>query len=117
MNERLISTRFPYLPVQLTVRGRTYDMEALLDTGFDGDVVIPQDMITTAEPPNGYLTWRLADGAGVRTAYYLGSIRMGGLGAFPVVANALAYQPTIGRGVTHRFTVILDNGRQVIVER
>ena len=41
---RLVSSRFPYLPIRLQVRQRVEDLEALLDTGFDDDdeVVAPR---------------------------------------------------------------------------
>ena len=39
MNGRLISNRFPHLPISLDTGYDSQDVEALLDTGFDGDVV------------------------------------------------------------------------------
>lgn len=38
MTSRVESRRFPYLPLRLEVRNRMYEVEALIDTGFDGDL-------------------------------------------------------------------------------
>jgi len=43
---RLEKHRFPYLPVRLTVHDRSANVEALLDTGFDGTVVVPAHLLT-----------------------------------------------------------------------
>jgi predicted aspartyl protease len=50
MTPRLVSEHFPYLPLRLEVRGRTSAVEALLDTGFDGDVAVPPDLFANGEP-------------------------------------------------------------------
>lgn len=36
MRDRFVSTRFPYLPVHLEIGAVAGDLEALIDTGFDG---------------------------------------------------------------------------------
>jgi hypothetical protein len=41
----LTSHRFPYLPFTLTAGGRTAKGDALLDTGFDGHVVVPPQLL------------------------------------------------------------------------
>ena len=42
MSRGLVSSRFPYLPIHVEVRHGSHDLEALLDTGFDGDVLKEQ---------------------------------------------------------------------------
>jgi predicted aspartyl protease len=39
------SAHFPYIPVTVVLNERTESVEALLDTGFDGDVIIPEGLI------------------------------------------------------------------------
>ena len=58
---QLISSRFPYLPVQVTVGAFILQMEALVDTGFDGDLILPQGSIPVNVAPAGSLPWTLAD--------------------------------------------------------
>lgn len=41
MTSRLESDRFPYLNLRVDVRGRTYAIDALIDTGFDGFLADP----------------------------------------------------------------------------
>jgi hypothetical protein len=48
---RLVSGRFPYLPIHLEVRRGMHDLELLLDTGFDGDVSLPPELIMNGAPP------------------------------------------------------------------
>jgi predicted aspartyl protease len=40
LNQRVVSSHFPYLPLQLEIRQELHELEALLDTGFDGYVAI-----------------------------------------------------------------------------
>jgi len=40
------SARFPYIWVRIGLEGREQDVEALLDTGFHGDIVVPVGFIS-----------------------------------------------------------------------
>jgi predicted aspartyl protease len=114
--DRLVSSRFPYLPLHLEVRLRELDLEALLDTGFDGDIAVPGQLITSPFPPDGYLHWTLADGAEVLTPYYFGTIELEQLASLDVVVVALGDEALVGIGVASQFSVLLDHGMRVIVE-
>ncbi|GEM_PF-4457774 len=59
MSQHLTSWRFPYLPISLHLRQTRIgeiiaDMEALLDTGFDGDVIVPLDFDMYGQDPTVY---------------------------------------------------------------
>lgn len=116
LSQRLTSSRFPYVPLHLEVRQQTHGVDALLDTGFDGDVALPPELVVAGQSPDGYLPCQLADGSEVLTPFYLGVVRVGDLGAFPIVIIALGDEPLVGRGVSDRFRIILDHGQQLIVE-
>lgn len=58
----------------------------------------------------------LADESRVRAPIYRGTVRVGSLSPFPVDVTALGDVPIVGRGVTDRYTIILDHGRRVILE-
>ncbi|MBI4492857.1 MAG: hypothetical protein HY690_08710 [Chloroflexi bacterium] len=117
LNHRVVSSRFPYLPLHLALGDRTADVDALLDTGFDGDVVLPPGLVMdNSQPPDEYLQWTLADGSEVLAPAFLGTARVGELAPFPVLITALGDEPLVGRGVSDRFLVMLDHGHQVIVE-
>lgn len=115
MNHRFASLRFPYLPIELTVGDHELVFEALLDTGFDGYAAIPVDMMRGLAP-RGVSLWSLADGTVVQVPYFRGMARAGRFDPFPITIIALGDEPLVGRGVIDHFTIILDHGRQVIVE-
>lgn len=114
--ERVISTRFPYLPLRLLIGQTTRTLEVLLDTGFDGAVAVPLDWITDAGSPFDYISWTLADGSTVRAAAYFGLVQIGTLPSFSVLVTALGDEPLAGRGVSDRFSITLDHGQRVIIE-
>jgi predicted aspartyl protease len=116
MNQRVVSSHFPYLALHLFVQDRSEAVEALLDTGFDGDVAVPHAIVSNGEPPDFHIRGTLADGSEVVVPTYLGEVDLGTLGRFPVVITALGDEPLVGRGVSDRFTVILDHGQRLIVE-
>ena len=76
---RLISERFPYLPIHIESRAGQTDADALLDTGFDGDFALPPEALTSSQP-DGHLRSTLADGSLVLAPYYIGTISVDALG-------------------------------------
>ena len=63
MDERsVISNEFPYIPIRILLNGRETEAEALLDTGFSGEVIIPEDAVPDdIGPPAYFVTYRVAD--------------------------------------------------------
>jgi len=116
MSQGFTSSRFPYLPLLVSVRQRSEAVEALVDTGFDGDVSVPPGTVTAGEPPDGYSPWILADGSEVLTPAYDGTVQLGSFARFPAIVIALGDEPVPGRGVTDRFRVILEHGRRLLIE-
>jgi len=110
-----VSERFPYMPIHLESRGGTVDTEALLDTGFDGDVAVPSDLLTAGQT-DGHLRWTLADGSTILAPYYLGEVAVADMGPFPCLITALGDEPLVGRGVAEHFRITLDHGLTVAVE-
>lgn len=116
MNERFESLRFPYLPLRIDLRGRTYDVEALVDTGFEGDITLPPEMIGIDARTSYGIGAYLADGSRVEVRVYPGEVRLRQAGPFPVFILALGDEPTVGRRITDRFRLTLDHGERVILE-
>lgn len=58
----------------------------------------------------------MADGTGVHRPVFLGSVEIGSIGAFPVEVAALGGDYLFGRGLSDRFSITLDHGRQIIGE-
>lgn len=87
-----------------------------MDTGFDGDVVIPLSLIANGHNASGHHRWILADGSRIIAPYYVGKIRIDTFGPFPVVITTLGNEPLVGIGVAKHFTIILNHGKQLIIE-
>lgn len=116
IDRRIVSTRFPYVPLTVTVQERTVTTQVLLDTGFDGDLAVPPDFVAAGTPPDGYLGRTLADGSRVEAPVYVGTIRLDSLGTFTASVTVIGDEPIAGRGLIDRFTITLDRGTRVIVE-
>lgn len=115
MSQPLASWRLPYLPIRVGIQGETYEIEALVDTGFDGAVILPQGLVSR-QPPDGDLPWYLGDGTLTVAPYYLGSVSIGTYCSFPALITVLGSEALVGRAATDRFRLILDHGQRVIVE-
>ena len=61
----------------MTVGQRTFDGEALIDTGFDDNLAIYHGKIVNGDPPDEYSTFQLADGSRVVAAVYYGAVQIG----------------------------------------
>lgn len=113
--ERLTSYRFPYIPLRLELGQTSYDVEALVDTGFDGDVAVPFPLLV-GRIPDSELHCQLADGSEVTAPVYLGRVALGDLATLQALVLGLGTEALLGRGVTDRFRLVLDHGERVILE-
>jgi len=121
MNQSASSSHFPYLSIHLKIGapdepGFECDIEPLVDTGFDGGVVVPRGLIPESLEPIDYITWTLADGTEVLTPAYFCSVTIGQLEPVFTAVIPLADTTLLGRHVTDSFRVIFDHGQTVIVE-
>lgn len=115
---QITSSHYPYLPVRITIRGRSTDeQQALIDTGFTGYVAIPATFFNgTLGLPDARVEWELADGSTIDAAIYFGSVEIVGLPATRAAITVLGTEHIIGRNVLDRYTLTLDHGQQVIVQ-
>jgi predicted aspartyl protease len=113
------SSHFPYLPVAVVLNKRTETVEALLDTGFDGDVIIPEGLMTNGKPPDSYLRFTPADQAtSVLAPAYLGRVEvaeLGDTGEYAAIISVLGTEAILGRNLARRFHITLDHGRHVMI--
>jgi predicted aspartyl protease len=115
------STRFPYLPVHVRFGNLQYpsfefDVDALVDTGFDGGLTVPHGFIPSTVPPLGQSLCHLADGSTIAAFSYVGFVSVGSLQAVQAGVITLPHQTLLGRAVTNRFKLSLLYGRQVVLE-
>ena len=80
MSRKLTSSKYPFLPLTIHVRvssRKNIDLhtQALIDTGFSGDIVVPATEELKQSAPGAYGTWTMADGSEVLAPIFLGTIR------------------------------------------
>jgi predicted aspartyl protease len=115
------SWRFPYIPITVAINKRMETIEALLDTGFDGDLIIPEGLMTNGTPPDTYLRFTLADpSTSVLAPAYLGRVEvaeLGDAGLYAAIISVLGHEPIMGRNLARHFHITLDHGKRVMIHR
>lgn len=117
-NQKVISTIYPRLKIQVNIRGHRSDkVTALLDTGFTGNLAIPTTFFNgNFGLPDARIEWELADGRIIDAPVYLGTLEIIGTPPIIVSITALGDEFILGRGVIDRFKVIFDHGKRVTLE-
>jgi clan AA aspartic protease len=106
----------PFLPVELTGLHGTISLQALIDTGFDGDLCVPLAMAMTIGlelKDADYV--ELADGSIHRELIFRGTVRVGDLAPKEgqiVLTNS--EQPLIGAGMFERLRLEIDYGAATV---
>ncbi len=110
---RVVSNHFPYFPVKVAVQNQIEEFEVLLDTGFDGDIIVPQLDIKT---PDTYVSIRLGDESTILAPACLGSVTIGAKTISPILVISVGFEPILGRNLAKHFSITLDHGRRLIIE-
>ena len=110
------SERYPYITISFTLEDQARAVEAVVDTGFDGDLAVPPELVPEWAAPATYQPWRTAFGTEHEVAVYAGVVRLGDLDPLPARIAALGAEPILGRGVIDRYRVVFDHGERVVVE-
>jgi predicted aspartyl protease len=113
--------RFPYVQVRVRLGNLQYpsyefDLEALVDTGFDGGLMVPQSLVPDWVPISHEATCDLADGSSVIARAYRGFVSIGSFQPVGTIVIALPHQALLGRAVTNHFRLSFLYGRQVVIE-
>ena len=115
-DQPLISTEYPYLPIRVEVRGHIEQHLALLDTGYDGNLVIPSIWRDRLGRPDGLGRLELGDGSIVPGApVYFGTLNIINFYTTTLRITALGDEYIIGRAILDLFEITLDRGQRVIV--
>lgn len=110
-----VTSRFPYLPIRVSVDGTIYEGDALLDTGFSGGIMLPSRYLPDDALLSGYIDWVLADHSTVRAPYYRCTVEIDGFRPFRSVVTTMGDEVLVGVRVISRFYVLLDHGERVVV--
>ncbi len=113
---RLVSSRFPYLPIHVRIGLRDFNVDALVDTGFEGYVALPARLVGGHPLPDGHVRWTLADGSPIHAPYYFGDVSVGDHGPYQSLITTLGSMPLIGQGIVRQLTLVFERGRRVVVE-
>lgn len=114
---KVVSSHFPYLPVEITIKQHKHSLEALLDTGFDGYVVLPPGLVTNGEAPDLYESCKLADDSVIRVPIFIGSVKLGDRKLNKITFLIMGDEPIIGREVIKHFKVTFDHGQKIMLEK
>lgn len=114
-------SHFPYLTVRAEIyTGQTpvfeFEIESLVDTGFDGGLIVPRNLIPDTIAPFGRSRWKLADETEVAAVAYFGYVSVDDLPAVATLIVALGSECLLGRNITNNFLLTFDHGIKVIVQ-
>lgn len=117
-SRRIASDDFPFLPIRVTIRGWSTEAIALVDTGFSGDLVVPEGSIPSyIGPPNYPMTYRVADDRFTTTGLFYGELEIPGLSIIPRVSiGPLGSKYILGLGIIERYVVTFVRGQRIVVE-
>lgn len=115
-NQKVVSSHFPYITIEITLKHNKHTLEALLDTGFDGYIVLPPGLITNGEAPDLYESCKLADDSIIRVPVFIGSVKVARKKFNKITFIIMGDEPIIGRKIIEHFKITLDHGVKVILE-
>ena len=116
---RVESTHVLHTPIVVhpAHAARELPFEALVDTGYTGLVVVPRGSFTDGAEPRHRLRLQLADSSVVVAPAYLGAVRIGGTTLLDVAITELGGEAIIGMQVLNHFTLTIDHGRTLVLQR
>ncbi len=116
-SQRIISEDPPYVGVQVRIRGQEFEGPALLDTGYDGTLIIPDSLVALLGQGDTTSTIIVGDGRPVESPVYFGSLEINGLTPIPLLPiTAIGDEFILGRGLMDRYRVCFDHGEQITIE-
>lgn len=116
-SKKVIFLNFPYLPIKIVVNENTYKVEALLDTGFDGNIILPPNLFFNGKLPKRFVDCKLADNSIIEVPIYVGFVELGDKKLNNITVLIMGDEPIIGREVIKHFKITLDHGRKILLER
>jgi predicted aspartyl protease len=108
---------YPSLRVRYVASGVAGEANAIVDTGFDGYLAIPESLIGSLPEPTYRRRYRTASGESVVVAAFRGTVELVDLpGPIPARIIALGEDFLIGIQTLNHFRVTFDHGQRVIIE-
>lgn len=111
-------TPYPSLRIRYAVQGAGGEEFAIVDTGFDGHLAIPESLIEILPSPLYVRRVRTASGQVVHVPAYLGTVELlDQPDEIDALIIALGDEFLIGLPTINHFKVTFDHGERLIVER
>ena len=108
---------YPFLEVKIAVRSFRTSCRALIDTGFDGYLILPVSFAANLGAADSHAQWTLADGTSIFLPEYRGGVEIVDLGfTFMARIVLMGDECLIGQGIIRQLKVTFDHGKQVVVE-
>jgi predicted aspartyl protease len=108
---------YPVLAIRFVAQGVAEEVAALVDTGFDGHLAIPEALAASLPRPIYLRRVRTASGQVVRVPVYLGTVELVDQpGPINALIIALGDEYLIGIETINHFQVCFDHGLRLIVE-
>jgi predicted aspartyl protease len=114
-----VSSKPPYINIRLRFEppGPELEVEALVDTGFDGDISMPPISLPAEVKASAVHFMTLANGSINRAHVFKGTAAVMGIDEPHEVSILVGTSEfLVGRRFTDHFRVTFDHGREVTVE-
>jgi predicted aspartyl protease len=112
-----IPVPYPSLGIRFRADGVGGETVALVDTGFDGHLAIPEALAVSLPQPTYVRRVRTASGEIVHVPVYVGTVELVDQpGLIDALIVALGDEYLIGLQTTNHFRITFDHGQRLIVE-
>ncbi len=106
---------YPYLKVRCRIHDREFEASGLVDTGFDGGLVIPVSQGRGMPEPPRQVIVRLGDGSLARTAEFVGMVLLGNK-QMQVTVMFLGNEYLVGRQIVDQLHLCFHYGEYLEIE-
>jgi predicted aspartyl protease len=108
---------YPSLRIQYLIEGLQGEAFALVDTGFDGYLAVPESLLPQLPQPAYVHRVRTASGQVVGVPAYVGTVELGDQpGPIQAVAIVLGDEYLVGLRTVNHFKITFDHGQRLVVE-
>ncbi len=111
------STNYPYLDIRVEIQGVQLQGAALLDTGYTGELIIPERTLVLLGPPIDNRNIFLGNNQPVPSPWYVGTLQIVGVPEDfrSTFVQVIGDEYIIGREILDLFEITFDHGQRVIV--
>ncbi len=111
------STNYPYLDIRVEIQGVQLQGPALLDTGYTGELIIPERTLALLGPPIDNRNIFLGNNQPVLSPWYMGTLQIIGVAEDfrSTFIQVIGDEYIMGREILDLFEITFDHGQRVVV--